>query len=354
MEQLNTKLTLRAKLIIAFVIVALVPLFILAMWNARTTQRALIEDANQALFAVASQTTASLDAFVSANLNSIETEARLPALASYLALPRADRPDSLEEQEVMALLDALNSKNRHITSYALLDNQGVDVADTSASDVGLDKSDREYYQVFRSGDAEDLAYVSPILVSQTTGDAALYFSSPVHDAAGGMIGLLRVRYSADALQELLAEKNDQAGPGSFGVLFDEYHIHLAHGIEPDVNFIPIVRFDEAETAKLKAAQRLPDLPDDELYIMQLDELEEHLSNPETQRFFEAEDVATGDLMNQVAIAQMETQPWLVTFFQPQEIFLAPVREQNQSTLLLAGIIALVVIGAALAMSQSCI
>ena len=30
-----------------------------------------------------------------------------------------------------------------------------------------------------------------------------------------------------------------------------------------------------------------------------------------QRFFEAEDVATGDLINQVAIAEMETQPWLV-------------------------------------------
>ena len=349
MKPMNANLTLRAKLIAAFVIVALVPLGLLAILNARTTQRALTEDANQALFAVASQTAASLDAFISANLNAIETEAELPALVEYLSLPPAERPGSLEEGEVLALLRALSRKNSHVSSYALLDSQGVDAVDTLSADIGLDKSDREYFQVFQAGEVTDGAYVSPILVAPGTGDAALYFSSPIYDEAGEVIGVLRVRYSADVLQELLVAKNDQAGPGSFGVLFDEYHIHLAHGIEPDVNFIPIVRFDPAETAELIAAQRLPDLPDEDLFIMQLDQLEEHLSNPETQRFFEAEDVATGDSMNQVAIAEMETQPWLVTFFQPQGIFLAPVRDQTRATLLLAGIIAVVVIAAAVAM-----
>ena len=160
-----------------------------------------------------------------------------------------------------------------------------------------------------------------------------------------------MRYSADVLQQLLVDKNDQAGPGSFGVLFDEYHIHLAHGIEPEVNFIPIIRFDPATTAELIAAQRLPNLPDEELFIMQLNDLEEHLSNPETQRFFEAEDIATGDLINQVAIAELETQPWLVTFFQPQEIFLEPVIAQNQNTIVLAIVIAVLVVAAAFFMSK---
>ena len=112
---MNVNLTLRAKLIAAFVIVALVPLGLLAILNARTTQRALTEDANQALFAVASQTAASLDAFISANLNAIETEAQLPALVEYLSLPPAERPGSLEEGEVLALLRALSRKNLHVS-----------------------------------------------------------------------------------------------------------------------------------------------------------------------------------------------------------------------------------------------
>jgi|GEM_PF-569553 len=350
MKRLNFSPTLRFKLITAFVIVALVPLGLLAIFNGRTTQQALIDDANQALFAVASQTTASLDTFISSELNAIETEAQLPALVEYLSMPPTARAGSAQEQEVLALLRALTRKSPHITSYALLDSRGVAVVDTVATEIGLDKSDREYYQVFQTGNMDMHAYVSPILVA-STGEAALYFSSPVYNATEEVIGVLRIRYSSDVLQELLAKKNNQAGPGSFGVLFDEYHIHLAHGIEPNVNFIPIVRFEPEVTADLIASQRLPDLPDDELFIMQLDDLEEHLSNPETQRFFEAEDIATGDLMNQVAIAKMETQPWLVTFFQPQEIFLAPVKAQTRATLVLAGIIAVIAVGVAVGMAQ---
>ena len=343
---------LRAKLIIVFVIIALLPLGALAVLNGRITQEALINDANQALFAVASQTAASLDAFISTNLNAIHTEAQLPALVEYLSLPEAERPGSPAEQEVLALLEALSNKDDQIVSYALLDARGIDVVDTVASQIGQDKSDYDYFQFFQNNDMAAEAYVSPILVSETTGDAALYFSSSVYNHANSEeLGILRVQYHSDVLQNILAEKNDQAGPGSFGVLFDEYHIHLAHGIEPNVNFIPIIEFEPEVTQELIASQRLPNWPDDELFIMQLDELEEHLSNPETQRFFEAEDVATGDLINQVAIAEMSTQPWLITFFQPQEIFLAPVNAQNRATLLLAGVIAVVALAIAFIAAQ---
>jgi sigma-B regulation protein RsbU (phosphoserine phosphatase) len=344
--------TVRVKLIAAFFIMALAPLILVAVLNGRTARQALIDDANQALFAVASQTAASVDNFIAANLNDITTEAGLPALRTYLATPVGEREDSAAEDDIEALLWALLRKNpEYITSYALLDSQGVTIEDTVVADIGIDRSDRDYFKTFTMHANPNFAYVSPILVSPTSGEAALYFSSPVRAENGDLLGLLRVRYHADVLQQLLVDKNDQAGPGSFGVLFDEYHIHLAHGIEPDVNFIPIVRFDPATTERLIQEQRLPDLPDDELFIMQLDELQEHLSNPETQRFFEATDVATGDLTNQVAIAELETQPWLITFFQPQQIFLAPVAEQARNTLLIALVVALVASGLAVVMSN---
>lgn len=344
--------SMRAKLVSAFVIVALVPLGLLAILNGRTTQQALIDDANQALFAVATQTAASLDAFINANLIAVETEAQLPAFVEYLSLPPEARQNSVEEKEVLKLLHALSRKSEHVVSYGLLDPAGIDLADTIPANIGKDKSNRLYFKIFASGKTTDHAFVSPVMISETTDEAALYFSSPVYQPGGHeTLGLLRVQYSADILQELVADKNDQAGQGSFGVLFDEHHIHLAHGIAPSVNFIPIVRFEPDVTAQLLAEKRLPDLPDEDLFIMQLDDLDEHLSNPETQRFFEAEDIATGDLINQVAIAELETQPWLVTFFQPQEIFLEPVNAQNRTTLLLAGIIAAAVIAAAIVVGQ---
>ncbi len=332
-------LTMRAKLITAFVLVTLIPMAILAILNGRNAQTALIADANQALFAVASQTAASLDTFIEANLKAIETEAQLPVLVDYLAIHRDNRQGSDAEEGVLALLRAIKNKDPFISSYAVLNADGKVVIDTLMVDMGVDKSVREYFSVFKESNAPTSAYVTPVLFHPESGEAYLYFSSPVISDAGEFLGVLRVRYNASVLQNLLEDKNDLAGLGSFGVLFDEHHLHLAHGSAPEVNFIPIVELSVERVAQLRLENRLPHLSDDALFIMQLDDLEEHLSNPETQRFFEAEDVATGELINQVAIAQLETQPWLVTFFQPQEIFLAPVEAQTRTTLLLAAFIA---------------
>jgi PAS domain S-box-containing protein len=335
----NWSLTMRAKLITSFVLLSLVPMAILAFLNGRNAQNALIEDANQALFAVASQTAASMDVFIAANQKGIETEAQLPVLVDYLLLQHGDREGSMPEEGVLALLRAIKNKDPFISSYAILNAEGKVVIDTLMADMGVNKSDRDYFRVFKQDSAPPNTYVSPVIFHPDSGIAYLYFSSPIISEAGEFLGILRVRYLAGVLQNLLEDKNGLAGSGSFGVLFDENHLHLAHGSAPEVNFIPIIELSDQKTTQLRAANRLPHLPEDELFIMQLDDLEEHLSNPETQMFFEAEDVATGELINQVAIAQLETQPWLVTFFQPREIFLAPVEAQTRTTLFLAAFIA---------------
>ncbi|MFQ5616641.1 MAG: PAS domain S-box protein, partial [Anaerolineales bacterium] len=216
--------------------------------------------------------------------------------------------------------------------------------------IGQDKSRREYFTYFQEN-GTDKVYVSPVQFSPATGAASLYFSSPVMNTSGELIGVLRVRYQAGVLQQILVEKNDIAGAGSFGVLFDEHHIHLAHGTAPEVNYIPIIRLPPSKIAELRAELRLPDLPDEEIFILQLDGLEEHLSNSATQQFFEAEDVATGEMINQVAITQMATQPWLVTFFQPQDIFLAPVEAQTRTAFILSGFIAVASVLAAFGMGH---
>ncbi len=348
----NWSLTMRTKLITTFVLVALIPMAILAILNGRNAQNALIEDANQALFAVASQTAASMDTFIDTNLKGIATEAQLPVLVDYLILQHDDREGSMPEEGVLSLLRAIKNKDPYISSYAIINADGKVVIDTLMGDMGVYKSDREYFRVFDDGPTISNAYVSPVIFHPDSGEPYIYFSSPILSEQGEFLGVLRVRYQADVLQNLIEDKNDLAGSGSFGVLFDENHLHLAHGTASDVNFIPIIELSVDKVEQLRAVNRLPHLTEDELFIMQLDDLEEHLSNPETQRFFEAEDVATGALVNQVAIAQLKTQPWLVTFFQPQEIFLAPVEAQTRTTLFVAAFISAGAILAAFVVGQA--
>src|SRR6185295_6177432 len=95
----------------------------------------------------------------------------------------------------------------YITSYALLDRQGVDVVDTYLPDIGLDKSKRDYFQgPLKTG----LPYVSPVKISATIDELSLYFSSPVRNVAGEIIGVLRVRYNAGVLQQFIVQHNELA------------------------------------------------------------------------------------------------------------------------------------------------
>ncbi|GAB4581457.1 MAG: hypothetical protein Fur0022_42040 [Anaerolineales bacterium] len=334
MNKFRFRLNMRQKLAVVFMFVALIPLSLVTAMNTYNARQILIADANQALFAAASETANALDAFMVNNLEAVRAEAQFPILAEYLSLPSDLRTDSEQEQTVLAFLNTLTRKDSHIASYALLDAKGRNLVDTVAEDTGVDLSSQRYFTIF-TGQENLRTYVSPVQFSPT-GEASLFFSSPVLNRSGHFLGVLRVRYQASVLQDLLAEKNGIVGTGSFGVLFDDYHLHLAHGLSPEVNFLPITRLSEKDLLFLQGENRLPDLPESELFALQLDELEASLSAMRTEPFFEARDVATGEDVNQVAVAEMTSRPWIVAFFQPQEAFLAPIEAQERNPLLMLG------------------
>jgi GAF domain-containing protein/HAMP domain-containing protein len=333
--------SLQTKFIVTFLAVTLTSLALLTFLNNWLTQARLTDEANRALFTAAYQTTIELDNFINHNLEVIRTEAQLPLWFEYLSLAAPERANSSRGAEVRATLRAL-SRKANVSSYALLDLEGQTVMDTFASHIGLNRSDREYFQQpLKTG----LSYVSPVQFSPTTGKASIYFSSPIRNAAQNIVGVLRIRYDASVLQQIVSQNNDLAGEESFAVLFDENFFHLAHGVEPDTLFTGIGAPDPGRLAELRAASRLPDLPVEKI-IIPLPDLEQHLRNAATQPYFEALDIATGDKINQIAATAMTTQPWLVAFFQPQDVFLAPIRTQTQTTFLLAIVVAVIVGGIA--------
>ncbi len=341
--------SLRTKLIVAFLVVALIPMGILAFLSNRGTQTALIDAANQALFAGASQTAAKLDAFISTNLDAVNTETLLPGIVEYLHLPPDQRANSDEERLISETLQRLTVKDENILSYALLNTEGQNVMDTVTTGIGQDESSRDYfYEPTRTNQH----YVSPIQFDPTTGEAALYFSSPVHPPGQGMIGVLRVRYSAAVLQQLIVQSNGLAGERSFAILLDENHIRLAHGIASNLVFKFIVPPDPAHLAELQANGRVPVQPAAEL-ATDIPALETGLARVDTaEPYFTTQSAATGEEVNSAAVTKMETQPWLVVFARPQEVLLAPVEGQTRiMLLLLAVVIAGLVVAMAIVMAQ---
>ena len=341
-------LGLRSKLILSFLGVALLPLLVLALLNQRTTQKALTNNANMALLGAASQTALSLDSFVKTNLDAVRVEAQLPILSQYLALPT--QRQAAIRTEVETTLLALGRKDTlNILSYALLDQQGQNVVDTYTANVGNSEANWNYFQQpLKTG----LPYVSPVQYAANDKVASLYFSSPVRNATGNIIGVVRVRYNANVIQRLVTQNSDliAGDKASFAILLDENHVRLAQGYAPELIFKAITPLPSAKVQALQAAGRLPQGSPSEL-ATNLPAFAQGIKQATESKFFTTPLVANNSELSSAAVVKLKTQPWSVVFVESQTLFLAPIQAQIRATLLLAIAIAVLVIAAAIALSQ---
>lgn len=339
--------TIRAKLTIAFLAAALIPLAILSFLNDRNTRRTLTNDANRSLLNAASLTAAELDTFINYNLDTIRTQANLPEIRSFTSQTPGQR--LYRRDEIYSILSAFARQNPiYITSVSLSDAQGIVLADTYTDDIGTDKSTRSWLQeALRTG----LPYASDLEFSQGGVDPSLYFSAPVRNAGGEIIGVLRTRYNAAILQDIVSSNNDLLGLGSFAVLLDgETHVRLAHGTTPSIIFKSVVPLDAATVSEMQAKRHLPSGSPEELST-NLPDFEAALDRYETAPFFLAELRIGDEILEQGAIVEMKTQHWQVVYAQQQDTFLAPIDAQTRTNLVLTLFIAVAVTGFALFVSS---
>ena len=198
--------------------------------------------------------------------------------------------------------------------------------------MGKDRADRDYFQEpLRTG----LPSATSVEVSASRfGETGMYFSSPVRDASGAIIGVLVARYRAAILQRFIVENNGLARRRLICDLLDENHIRLGHGADPDLIFRSVVPLDETRLAQLRSAQRLPGLAASELST-DLPSFERGLQNAASEPYFTTELAAVGEPAF-VAVTRMETLPWLVVFAQSQKAFLAPIQLQTRNVIALGG------------------
>jgi HAMP domain-containing protein len=337
--------SLREKLIAAFLAVALLPLMIIVLLNNNNNRHLLVANANQRLLSAARQTTVSVDDFLASSLRTVRTEANVLEETGYLDVDQAERTGSEAEAFALAQLKTYRDKDPlNISSYALLDPAGRILLEYPPNSPQAIESGRDYITAPLETDGP---FASDVLFTPLAGGPFLYFSAPVHDESGQIAAILRGRYKASVLQEIIARSTGLVGGQSFAVLFDENFLQLAHGTAPDTLYKLIASAEDANLAELLAFERLPNKPVEEL-VADLPDLEQKLTKARIEPLFTTSDVATGDRLDQVAVTGAASQPWLVAFFQPQDVFLAPIEEQTRTAILLAvavtgGVIVLVAI-----------
>jgi len=290
-----TDLNLTTKLIIAFLVVSLTPFALLAFLNTRSLEKTLVVNANKSLSAAAVQTSATIDTFITTNINTIQTVAQLPAIIDFLNVPFKERPGGNAIRNIMR---TLGNNNQHGAVYTLLDNDGTDVGNSGRSGmVFANYSDRDYFKIPFN---QDKVYVSPIQFSDED-KAMLYFSTPIHNLVGNVVGVICISYDANILQTLIEESNKLIGEESF-------------------------------PQQLQITNRIPPLPSSEL-SPNFSELASHLEQAKGEYFFTSDEISLNNTTNQVAVIPLKTQPWFVAFSQPQAIFLRPIQTQLQTVVL---------------------
>ncbi|RPJ52249.1 MAG: HAMP domain-containing protein, partial [Chloroflexi bacterium] len=349
-------LPLHTKLMYSFLIAVILPVAVVGGLSSLLTRQALTENADQTLLSSAAQVAARLDNFVLNNLSEIRTQAQAGDLADFLEIPPAERESSEAGQHIQSLLNVYKKRDPvFINSYGILDRKGISVADTNPDDVGIDKSDRSYYNEEMS---TGLNYASTLVQSEDTGEPVIYFSAPIRSQSGELLGVLRVRYNAVILQQLLTYKESFGAEQALSILVDDHNIMLANSEMPDLMFKSIQPLEDDQIAELQSRRLLSGLPADQLFV-DLVVLAKGVQNSVTQPVFSGDIHTTNPDYSpdspfhreEAAVAHMSAMPWNVVVAAPQDVLFAPVKQQARSILLIGIGVSMLVVLLAVLLSQ---
>ncbi len=321
-------LLLRSKLIVAFLAVTMITLVMSAVLNLRMAYDGLIGTAKTALRGAAVQTADAVDSFMLDNLNTIRTQSLDPTIIEYLETSPDIRRGSALEARVIRVLNSFQRRDHvNISSYAVFGRRGERLLDTHPS------SDMDVFEkaLFDESVKTGLPVLSPLVLSKASGMPSLCFSSPVRDARGNIIGSIRIRYNANAVQKLVFEKEGLLGPGSVAVIVDKDAVRVADSHDRNMIYKP-PRDLSRDRAQQRSAEGKYSLTPGKGET--LPELYDGLREDPGQPFFTARLYPGSDEDMLCAVVPMKSRPWRVIFAQPYSRFLSTWRNQVLLTVLL--------------------
>ncbi len=322
-------LSIRPKLLILALGTGLVSIVVVASFLTYFTQRAFRQETQKALFSAAHHTVDEIDLYVDYNTYKLTADAQIPDIIDFLKA-------SSEEQEatkadMLALLNALaQSDPINIGSYALLNRQGIDLVDTFTSDIGMDKSDRDYFLVPLT---KGTTIVTPVRSSPGSLEKSFYIGTPIYDENGSILGVLRVRFRSSLLDDIIVKNNSFAGQASYGILLDEHNIVLSHGINPEWVSHTLVKPDQHTFNLLSVQARTSNFTIENIALGMPDFSQNLLALSRTNPFFSGMDAAWGEPV-EVSVARSRRTLWKVAFVQPRAIALEAVTANRRIIVLI--------------------
>lgn len=326
-----SRFTLRAKLVIAFAVITIIPMVVLGVYNTYASRKTLTSKSEERLEALSMSAKRQFDEFFVKQRDDIRVEAKQSAFVEYLQLLPSQRNNSLAESKAEAALLSLRRKDPvFIESYAILDASGRNVLDTYAGHVGGDESRRVYYtEVMRSG----TPFVSNVLfIGQ--GQESVYFSAPIRDSANKIIGVLVGEYRAVILQKIVRSIAPE-DPNILVALIDrETYLRVAYTGNRDRLFKSYKPFSAIELIPFQSEGRMPAGKPEEVLAGTNADIVAGIDNLARAPFFEA----FSESLNSNSVntgMQLETQPWVALVRESRASNMANIEQIRRNTVLIS-------------------
>lgn len=341
MEMEYTVATIRIKLIIFSLIIVLIPAIFFTTISTLFLQSTIQNQTNQSLKTAASETAKKIDDFLNSNRESVYNAAvSYPQFSNFLSTPAGLRRLSQEETDLRLIMAILRSSRDqlYLDSIGLLDSFGVNVIDSNQVFVGEYETDQDYFKIpFDTG----RNYISPVSFSLRENKTIIFFSAPVRETGGRIIGVFRVRFNAQILQRIIEQNINLVGNSSYPILVDENYMRLADAITPQNLYRSIAPYTTEQFKNLRGLGRIPFIPYEQLST-NLPEIIENLKSFSSKPFFTAEFHDTPEHNENAAAVTTQYQPWLVVYVQDQQALLQVLAQQGK----LSAVIATLIIGLA--------
>lgn len=323
------RISLQTRLVLFMLFTALVPLIFISMRNIIQAQQAYIKSAETSLLSDAERTASNLDSFINNVLNSSKIESQFTDFSSYLEMAPSLRSGSLEGEHARDLLEKLGRKDPiNIVSYALLDVNGVVLMDTAKDDSRTNESNDLY---FRKVQMQDQPLVTTVTYSNGA-TTVIHFASKILSQRGDYVGVLRIMYNSAILQSVITEGIGTSTDAAILVL-DELNIRMADSQNPELILKSIVPLELSDYLLAVESKRFLNLPSEE-QATHLTDLDLALKNADTQPFFRADISPNKSGDESIAVAHMQTQPWVVIYSRPTSVFLTDIHKQTNTNILL--------------------
>jgi GAF domain-containing protein/HAMP domain-containing protein len=323
--------SLRAKLIIAFAVVMILPLLILGIYNNFVATDNLTQESRNQLSELSDLVAQRYDDFVDEQLSQIETDSQQTTFVDYLLVPESSRHVRIEESKAGQNLAVLQSKNDFIKSYAILDINGRNILDTAPENLGRDESKESYFLAAIQTGAR---YASNVIFTEGE-EGSIFFSAPVREVVGGnTLGVLRMEYDAAILQSI-AQTIAPNDPDTVVVIVDRNtYLRLAYTGNPELVFTSYKRFTELELAALQASGKMPKKAADEILADTSETVVSGIDHLQQEQFFEAYD----NSLNSDSVhtgKYLSTQPWTALSYESVESNLEAIRQQTRETIFIS-------------------